>query len=317
MKHKTYTRIYEFGRIQLYGKCEVAPTNPNGLGVCLILSGEGCDQLTKILTGKGKELVDFFRECENYYEGSYHFTRLDIAIDDKNIVPYFTIEQLYKKCKKEEYISNARSHSLRESTTKDIISKTLYIGTRTSDMLIRFYDKDKEQFLKFGGEISNMRSWKRTEMELHDKLAHAFVKELIQSELALGKLACMYLGGKLRFIIPDNTQKNKSRWSTSRFWERFLGDVQTLKINIDRGESSIYQTELWLINRGVYSAIKAFKLLEKHNALGGLRSPQTCIIDAKFSPELAQKVVTHLRMIDRADIIPYIYKDTKQISEEV
>jgi len=46
-----------------------------------------------------------FRRCERRYgRDNFHFTRLDIAIDDKNEKPFFTIEQIKKKCEKEEFI---------------------------------------------------------------------------------------------------------------------------------------------------------------------------------------------------------------------
>ena len=55
-----------------------------------------------------------------------HVTRIDIAIDDRNPKPYFTIEQLYKKCEKDEFISGSTNFELIKSNARNI---TNYLNT--------------------------------------------------------------------------------------------------------------------------------------------------------------------------------------------
>ena len=53
-----------------------------------------------------------FRRCERRYGlDNFHFTRLDVAIDDKNEKPFFTLEQIKKKCEKEEFIANSEGRT--------------------------------------------------------------------------------------------------------------------------------------------------------------------------------------------------------------
>ena len=61
-----------------------------------------------------------FRRCERRYGlDNFHFTRLDVAIDDKNEKPFFTLEQIKKKCEKEEFIANSEGYHFDESKFDD------------------------------------------------------------------------------------------------------------------------------------------------------------------------------------------------------
>ena len=69
------------------------------------MTGRGCDDIFRILDSRNCTFGDMFKHCERRYgQDNFHFTRLDIAIDDKNEKPFFTIEQIKKKCEKEEFI---------------------------------------------------------------------------------------------------------------------------------------------------------------------------------------------------------------------
>ena len=64
-----------------------------------MMTGRGCDDIFRILDENGLTFGDMFGCCESRYgTGNYHFTRLDVAIDDRNETPFFTIEQIKKKC---------------------------------------------------------------------------------------------------------------------------------------------------------------------------------------------------------------------------
>lgn len=86
-----------------------------------------------------------------------------------------------------------------------------------------------------------------------------------------GKLIFDLLGSSLRFVNRENSQQNKSRWKTIRFWEWFLGAVEPLKLAVDMPLSSLYDTQKWLADGGVLSAIRAFLFLEEHHVLEDLK----------------------------------------------
>ena len=146
IKYKTYQARWQIGDIYVSGDARKTEDNPQGLGCYLVMTGRGCDDIFRILDSRNYTFGDMFRRCERRYGlDNFHFTRLDIAIDDKNEKPFFTIDQIKKKCEKEEFISNSEGYHFDESKFDDFdTAKTVYIGAGKSGLSYRFYDKDKE-----------------------------------------------------------------------------------------------------------------------------------------------------------------------------
>ena len=140
VKFKTYQARWQIGDIYVSGDARKTEDNPQGLGCYLVMTGRGCDDIFRILDSRNCTFGDMFRRCERRYGlDNFHFTRLDIAIDDKNEKPFFTIEQIKKKCEKEEFISNSEGYHFDESKFDDFdTAKTVYIGAGKSDCLTAF-----------------------------------------------------------------------------------------------------------------------------------------------------------------------------------
>jgi len=117
----------------------------------------------------------------------------------------------------------------------------------------------------------------------------------------------------LRFVVPNKNESNKSRWKTCRFWERFLGAVEVLKLYTPKQQNTLEETQQWLTEGGVISAVKSFYFLEEHDALGGLERVENMLDKARYSTALSSKLTAHLQRIDRTDLIPYIQYDTKHV----
>ena len=74
-----------------------------------------------------------FRRCERRYGlYNFHFTRLDVAIDDKNEKPFFTLEQIKKKCEKEEFIANSEAITLTKASLMILIPQRRVISVLES-----------------------------------------------------------------------------------------------------------------------------------------------------------------------------------------
>ena len=189
--------------------------------------------------------------------------------------------------------------------------KTVYIGAGKSGLSYRFYDKDKEVCSRYNKTLDEVGSWKRTEMQLRDDKAHAFAMTFKDRPLELGELAFGLLANNLRFVVANRNESNKSRWKTCRFWERFLGAVEVLKLQVSKPYNSLEETQQWLTEGGVISAVKSFYFLEEHDALGGLEKVGTMLDKARYSTSLSSKLTAHLQRINRTDLIPYIQYDTK------
>lgn len=112
IKHQDFTCLYQFGTIKVYGD-KISQSNTHSSGCYLVLSGSGCDGYYNYLQTTSHSYGFFFAQCNRKAgKGNFHFIRLDIAIDDKNEVPYFTIRQIKNKCLKEEFVSKSRELSL-------------------------------------------------------------------------------------------------------------------------------------------------------------------------------------------------------------
>lgn len=87
--------------------------------------------------------------------------------------------------------------------------------------------------------------------------------------------------------------------------------VEVLKLQVPKLHNSLEETQQWLTEGGVISAVKSFYFLEEHDALGGLEKVGTMLDKARYSNSLSSKLTAHLQRIDRTDLIPYIQYDTK------
>ena len=310
---KTYQTCWQIGDIYLSGNAEKTEDNPQGTGCYLVMTGRGCDDIFRILDNRGHTFGELFRQCERWFGTEFHFTRLDIAIDDRNEVPFFTPQQLKKKCEKEEYISSSEYCRNNESKyPHEEWAGTLYIGAGKSDISFRIYDKDREVSTKYNRTLEEIGSWKRTEIQLRDKKAHAFAMLLKDNPLDLGQLAFNLLSSNLRFVVPNMNESNRSRWKTCRFWERFLGSVEPLKLHIPQIHNTLMETQQWLKEGGVLSAVKGFYYLEQNDALGDLERVDAMLETVRYSPSFAGKLTAHLQRIGREELIPFILYDTRR-----
>ena len=92
VKFKTYQTRWEIGDIYVSGDAKKTEDNPQGLGCYLVMTGRGCDDIFRILNSRNYTFGDMFKHCERRYGlDNFHFTRLDIAIDDKNEKPFFDV----------------------------------------------------------------------------------------------------------------------------------------------------------------------------------------------------------------------------------
>jgi len=308
VKHKEYQKLYRCGQIKIFGDNPCTGKNPLGLGAYLILGGKGCDEATRFI---GENFGIFFERIRKLYgANSFHITRIDLAIDDRNAKPFYTIEQIRTKCRKQEFVCKCNKLRFCESGNGKEMANTVYIGAPNSQISYRFYDKDKQVSEAWKQPIEEIGSWKRTEIQLRDDMADTLGREMKGKNIS--QIAFGLLKEYLRFVIVDKKQKNKSRWKTCQFWERFIGNIEPLKLKLEKEPTSLEDTQRWLRHGGVMSSVKAFLVLEEYKALGSLKSIEELMDGVPYSLELAHKVVTHLMSINRSDLISCIYKDTKK-----
>lgn len=219
----------------------------NRMGINLHMSGQGCRDYEAY---GGRPWVKMMKDVLTYGQ----FSRLDLAIDD--FKGYYTVEQIQEKKEKGEVVSKFKTAS---DTGKHRLSdgqnlgRTCGFGSETSDLLVRFYDKKFEQEIHKKKEVL-VDFWNRTELQLRRKKANAIAREIVgiseadaDETAAIGLIIMKVLNNYIRFVEPPSStgkkkkasDSNKSRWETSEWWAKFIGEVEKLSLSDKAPDKSI------------------------------------------------------------------------------
>lgn len=223
-----------------YGHITIYYNGHAGMGVHLEMTGQGCREFENRGVMDWQTFFKIVLACEA------SFTRIDLALDDHK--GYWKISTLKRKAKNGEVISKFKSamgiEKIRLEDGKTI-GETLYFGSNSSMIKVRFYDKRLEQIGKGEAEHEiEHEIWNRTEIQLRDDRAQA-TAQLIAADEPLGKIITGILKHYMRFAVKSK-DKNRSRWKTAKFWDEFLNDVEPLRLAITKPDSSIEQKIEWL-----------------------------------------------------------------------
>lgn len=212
------------------GHIGVFSEGKENMGVHVEITGKGCRELEGL---KGDLWQSFFEKVLD----KGHFTRLDVAIDDKRGV--FSIEDLYNQYKRGGLVSKFRKVRMLEETEISTVietGRTLYFGHATSDVLIRAYDKGKQ--------MQQEEMWNRFEIQARNERAQA-LGQYIASGQNIGSVASKVIRHYVKFV-DSSEDSNKARWEVSAFWSDFLGVVDGLSLVIKKAEKTIEQTIEWV-----------------------------------------------------------------------
>ena len=198
------------------------------------------------------------------------YSRLDIALDDfQGLLDFDVLEE---KIKKGEVISLSRTRNIDSSldfkkaekldNNGNSKGKTIYFGNRQSLMMIRFYDKKREQEEK---KISCPYSfWQRYEIVLKREKATDFINKL-KTGVDFAELYLKVLAGLIRFV-DRGADKNKARWKTSEFWSDFIKGSEGVKLKSKNLDPSLDKTIKWIDE----SVMTSLQLLAEVAKLGDL-----------------------------------------------
>lgn len=225
------------------------------MGQHIIMSGQGCREIETAHHAPFTGWTDYARVLVAL---GTHATRCDIAIDDHDgLLKLATIK---KALKSGDCTSRWKKHECLETRAigGDALGCTIYVGSRSSDARLRFYDKTAEQAARCpkgdpespsaapNSHGTKPSTWIRAEIELHDKRAQAMVTLIAESEAeqfgaAIKGVLLGYIDFKKR-----GTDTNKSRWESARWWLRFLGNVEKLCLNVARATRTVLDVQKWI-----------------------------------------------------------------------
>jgi len=172
-------------------------------GVLVDLPGRACAAL-------GAKLLPFMRWCLE----RGHIARVDYAIDDRTGL--LTPQKVIDAWDRGDVVTRWRSYRETREVAKGgkLLGHTCYMGSRSSEAMVRVYDKALEQ-------KKPELQWVRLELETKGKLAHALAAEVVEKG---GAAVVGQLNRRIRFIDKGN-DTNKRRWEPAAWWESFIGDL--------------------------------------------------------------------------------------------
>lgn len=247
---KSASGRYGYKKAVFFDHISVLYDGQTNMGVHVEMSGQGCRTFEKYSNLNWQEL---FLRFEVHDVAKVNVTRIDLAIDD--FQGYFKIPTLIKYLKKGHVTSLFRIAKHIENiviATGQDKGHTLYFGRPTSDIQVRFYEKNIEQEMKGTIVPEHAQIWNRTEIQARDERAEAFVYLIARNTFDLGKIVTGTLKNYITFrrsnYVNGKLSKdlNKSRWDTAKFWLNFLGKVEKLKLTMKPVPVTIERKYKWV-----------------------------------------------------------------------
>lgn len=207
-------------------------------GICLRISSQGLDYLTRYLETYNVTLKQWFGEWRALCFDGYitKETRFDYAMDDIHFdgdKPILTMKKVMDCRRKGEMRKKARVVDLVDGSTsvkerfkkvnkETVVGRTVYVGSRESNVCCRFYDKYAEQLQKKEELPRGCTSWTRCEFEFKGSKAMSVLNAFLDyDEVDFGKYMRGVVNNYVSFIVRNN--ENVSRCPVKRWWAKFLG----------------------------------------------------------------------------------------------
>lgn len=172
------------------------------------------------------------------------FTRLDLALDDHRV--HFTPGDIRAFIASGQMVSRFRSGRREEGfdlSSDCPVGDTLYLGSRSSEVMLRIYDKKLEQLVKHPDmEISD--PWVRWEFQFTGDRADALAHEILKHD-CIGMLFFEILNNYVRLIVC--TEKNRSRCPMLPEWASFIACVRKLSLYCPPVEKTLNDKKEWIV----------------------------------------------------------------------
>ncbi|WP_277262590.1 replication initiation factor domain-containing protein [Peptoniphilus lacrimalis] len=216
-----YKKQKFFNNIRLYYDGNI------GMGLHIVVSGQGC----RYLESQGKNLFDMIDYL--YSLDNINLSRLDLALD----TDFDILTKVLKSIEKDLYSSKSRRIKVISSLTDSKLkADTLYIGSRSSLLMVRIYNKAIEQGVDF--------VWYRVEIVLKKDRFEMIVPFLRQN------ISNTFAGVLTNYFRPLQSLKGqKCRSPTANYWVKFLGEIEKITLYSNPQCKTIEDKYAWLVNQ--------------------------------------------------------------------
>jgi phage replication initiation protein len=285
MGHEDYG-FYSYPEHYYHGDIFVLASPKLEQGILLELKGKGCRQFETYLHAQGRDWIDFFNDC---IQANGIMKRLDLAINDRTGL--LDITELIDKCKCGECISVFRafedygSGELIPSSEphKTIMGKTLYLGSKKSEVYMCIYEKAYEQYMKQGIPLEEAEIKNRFEIRLKNERATKAVHDLL-TNYDPEQTAFSIINRYVRFVDAE-PGKERYEWKENPKWLYFIGTKrQPLKLTTQPEPYTFDRSMRWLHHQ-VAQTLKTATELDK---LEGTHIIENMVQQTKLSKKYQQ-----------------------------
>lgn len=281
--------FYSYSEHYVIGDIFILTSPDAEKGVLVELKGRGCRQFECYLDAQGRTWYDFFETC-NAYRGIYK--RIDLAINDTKGI--LNVPRLVAKCEAEECVTFFRTYrsyrigELKRQDEKIGMGNTLYIGSFKSEVYFCIYEKDYEQYVKYGIPLEETLTKNRFEIRLKDERAQLAIEDIMIYRDA-HRTAFSIINRYVRFVDKEESKKLKD-CKINREWARFIDkECNQLKLTTEKEPYSFDKTLNW-ISHQVAPTLKAGIKLDSIN---GTNHIGDIITQAKISDRLELLIKQH------------------------
>ncbi len=289
-----YTGFESFNHINLY-----YAVDDDQQGTLIEMTGQGCREFEWYLINEQKRSwTDFFKKCYEFsssFEDKHfdrkdfvRFTRIDIALDEHySEIGNYDLGRLNEK--KEAGLISRKAKKYRfidGESNKKSDGKTIYFGTRQSDVMLSFYEKDYEQCAKLKLELSTYHKFyglkNRYEIRLNGDASNKFIFDHIHKKTDIGLEAIKVLNYQLQvFEMKD------SRRVLDIEWYSIFGVTDVVKFEMKPKYFPIGEKEYQWYERSVAGVRKRLEIIENITGKSRLEEiDELAEVKEKFRPQL-------------------------------
>lgn len=229
----------------LRGEIRVLYAGKPNMGIHVILSGTACTQLTEEFHLNEHTWILWLAALLGL---GCNFARLDICKDDfSTTTGALSLDTMVKYLENGHYVSRSREWEFekrikgsKQRRDSEKSREILRLGSRTSNMFIRIYDKALQQ------NVSESFHWVRVECEFKNQKANELVQVL--SDRGMGAMADILMTW-LEFKDPPSGSEDQkvSRWGAAAWWSDFVRATGKQFLRTPRlAEATLASTKSWL-----------------------------------------------------------------------
>jgi len=200
------------------------------MGVHVDISGKGCREIEGAAWFPGwQEWLGWLLEFEEV-----SVTRLDLAFDDHDLI--LSMDEIRQSLLDGRIVSRWKTGRYMQEvgiSTGGVESDTVYLGSRSSDTMLRLYDKGKQ----LGTE-----SFVRCELETKRKKAQQAARLVVERGMSV---FAAVLSSLVDFKASEQKDVNRSRWQTASWWARFVGAVEKVRLSVAPAVRTVEEVYEW------------------------------------------------------------------------